>query len=120
MTLHKSLITAAALAVTLSSGTGCTRSTTQAQATGEKKAQVERSTTTPKENIRQVSIVVKDVDRKAHKVTFEARVSPEANILHNGQPIALDTLQKGDSLRVAFDPATGEVIKAEVVRKARK
>jgi hypothetical protein len=120
MNLHKTVISAAALAMTLSSAAGCSRSTTQAQATGEKKTTIERGATTPKENIRQVSIIVKDVDRDEHKVTFEARVSPEANILYNGQPIAIDSLQKGDSLKVAFDPSTGEVVKAEVVRKARK
>jgi hypothetical protein len=120
MKLIKTVISASALAVTLSAAAGCSRSTTQAQATGDRKTKVEKTTSTPKENIRQVSIIVKDVDRDEHKVTFEARVSPEANILYNGQPIALDSLQKGDSLRVAFDPTTGEVVKAEVVRKGRK
>jgi len=116
----RNAIIATAVAATLSAFSGCTRSTSQAQAPGDQKTTVERRSTTPKENIRQVNVTVKDVDRDAHKVTFEARVSPEANILQNGQPIALDSLKSGDAIRVSFDPSTGEVVRAEVVRKARK
>jgi hypothetical protein len=78
---------------------------------------MERPTTTPAKNLRTVTLTVKDVDRDEHKITFEAHVKPEANISSNGRPIALDQLQKGETLRVTMDPATGEVIKAEVTRK---
>lgn len=119
MRLHK-VISHAAVGIALISAAGCTRSTSQAQAPGDQKSTVEHRSTTAKENIRRLSVTVKDVDRDEHKVTFEARVSPEVNIVQNGQPIALDTLQKGDSIRISFDPATGQIVKTEVLRKARK
>jgi len=120
MDLRKAIIANAVVVLALGSVAGCSRSPTQAQAPGDQKTTVERKTTTSSGNIRQVSVTVKDVDRDEHKVTFEARVSPEANIMSNGQPIALDQLQKGDSIRLSFDTASGEVVKAEVLRKARK
>jgi hypothetical protein len=79
---------------------------------------MERSSNTAAGNIRMVTIMVKDVDRSSNTVTFQAKVSPEANIKKNGTPIAIDQLNPGDSLQVSFDPRTGEVVRAEVVKKA--
>jgi hypothetical protein len=81
------------------------------------KTAVERDTGMPAGNMRTVTITVKDVDRAANMVTFQAKVSPEANIKKNGMPIKLNELEAGDSLKVAFDPRTGEVMRAEVIRK---
>ena len=67
-----------------------------------------------------MTIVVKDVDRAAKTVTFQAKVSPEANIRQDGQPIRMDQLETGDALRVQFDPRSGEVMRAEVLKKARQ
>jgi len=117
ITTRKVLAAQVALVVALAGISGCSKSSAQ-EAPGDRKTTMERQTNTPPQNIRTVTIKVKDVDRPAHKVTFEAKVSPEANIVHNGRPIELDQLNKGDSLRVSFDPATGEVMRAEVVRKA--
>lgn len=125
MNLRTAISSSVTVALALVSSAGCTRSVSQAQASGDEKATTERHTmehhtTTPKSNIRHLSVVVKDVDRDEHRVTFEAKVSPEANIRSNGRPIKLDELNKGDAIRIAFDPATGEVVKTEVVRQARK
>jgi Cu/Ag efflux protein CusF len=118
MHLRKPITVTAAIALGLTSIAGLSRSS--AQEKPEQKTTVERRTTTRPEDIRRLTVTVKKVDRDAHKVMFEAKVSPEASISYNGQPIALDALKEGDAIRLAFDPKTGEVIKAEVVRKARK
>ncbi|HEY3452261.1 MAG TPA: hypothetical protein VGK67_38305 [Myxococcales bacterium] len=89
-------------------------------APGEKKSTTEYGTATKPENIRQVEITVKKVDTEAHKVTFEAQVSPEARLLDNGRPIALDQLKEGDSVRASFDTSTGELIKVERLQKPRQ
>ncbi len=80
---------------------------------------MQRETSMPEQAMRKVTATVKSVDRKNHKVTLEARVTPEANIIENGQPIRLDQLKPGDSVSASFDPNTGEVMKIEVVKKAR-
>jgi Cu/Ag efflux protein CusF len=84
---------------------------------GGTKTTVERETTMPESAMRQATVTVKSVDKKHHKVTFEAQVRPEANVEKNGQPIKLDQLKPGDSVRASFDPSTGQVMKLEVVRK---
>jgi hypothetical protein len=87
-----------------SSGTTTTTSTT-------KKSSV------PESQLRKVTIKVKDVDPTQHVVVFEARVSPEAQVMSNGQKIAIDQLKAGDELRASFDPKSGEVVKLETVKQ---
>ena len=122
ITTRKAITIELALVAALAGLAGCSESSAQQApsqpAPSDRKMTVERQTGTAPGNIRTVVIKVKDVDRAAHKVTFEAKVSPEANISRNGQPIRLDQLNEGDSIRVSFDPRTGDVTKAEVVRKA--
>ncbi len=65
-------------------------------------------------NLRKVTIKVKSVDKKNHRVTFEAQVAPEAKVEQNGQPMKIDSLKPGDEVRAAFDPTTGEVMTLEV------
>jgi hypothetical protein len=69
-------------------------------------------------NQRIVTVTVKDVDRAAHMVTFQAHVKPEANIQRNGVPIQLDQLQPGDSVRMMVDTSTGDVTRVDVVKQA--
>lgn len=84
---------------------------------GERSTTVERGTTTSEEDLRTVTVTVESVDPKQNKVTFEAAVQPEANITSDGQPIRLQQLQEGDQVRASFDPMTGELIKAQVIKK---
>jgi Cu/Ag efflux protein CusF len=84
---------------------------------GERSTTVERGTTTPEENLRTVTVTVESVDPKQNKVTFQAAVQPEANITSDGQPIRLQQLQEGDQVRASFDPATGELVRAQVIKK---
>src|SRR5688572_20859076 len=78
---------------------------------------MEKETDLPEEQLRKLSVTVKAVDPVEHRVTFEARVSPEANIEQSGRPIKLDSLQPGDEVRASFDPRTGEMVKLEVIKK---
>jgi len=64
--------------------------------------------------LRTVTLTVKEVDTKNHKVVFEAHVKPEANLTESGHPIKLDQLREGDTVRAAFDPATGDVVRVDV------
>lgn len=80
-------------------------------APGQEKITVERSTELPKGQEREVTVTVKEVDPQNHKVTFEARVNPEA-----GGAVRLDKLQEGQQVRATFDPSTGEIISLEVLR----
>jgi hypothetical protein len=84
---------------------------------GGTKTTVERETTMPESAMRTATVTVKSVDRAHHRVTFEATVKPEADIEQNGQPIRIDQLKPGDSIRASFDPKTGQVMKIEVVQK---
>jgi hypothetical protein len=83
-------------------------------------AQSSGTTTTQKEgtysekNLRTVTLTVKKVDTKNHKVVFEAHVKPEANLTESGHPIKLDQLKEGDTVRAAFDPKTGDVVRVDV------
>ena len=90
------------------------------QQPGDTTMTMERGAGAAAANARTVTIVVKDVDRAAKTVTFQAKVSPEANIRQDGQPIRMDQLETGDALRVQFDPRSGEVMRAEVLKKARQ
>jgi hypothetical protein len=67
---------------------------------------------------RVVTVTVKDVDREQHMVTFQAKVSPEANIMRDGRAIRIDELQPGDSVRMAVDMATGDVTRVDVVKQS--
>ena len=111
-------LSAAASVAFLTVAGGSQTSAQQAPAPGQQKTTMERGTTASRADIRTVTVTVKDVDRADHKVTFEAKVAPEANLMRNGEPIRIDQLQKGDSLRMQLDTRTGEIIKAEVVKKA--
>jgi Cu/Ag efflux protein CusF len=64
-------------------------------------------------DLRTVTVIVKQVDPKNHRVTFEATVKPEATN-SSGKPIKLDQLKEGDRVRAAFDPKTGEVVRVDV------
>jgi hypothetical protein len=68
------------------------------------------------EELRVMQLTVKDVKPKEHKVTFEAQISPEASYKSGqGEPIRIDQLKKGDEVRAAFNPSTGEVVEVEVI-----
>ena len=69
------------------------------------------------ENERLVTVTVKEVDPAMHMVTFQAKVRPEANIMRDGQPIAIDQLMPGDSVKMAIDMSTGEVMRVDVVKQ---
>lgn len=73
--------------------------------------------TTPEKNLRTVTMTVRTVNSKAHRVTLDVQVSPEANITESGQPIKLDQLKPGDQVRASFDPKTGDVMKLQVTQK---
>lgn len=64
--------------------------------------------------LRTVTLTVKQVDTKNHKVVFEAHVKPEANLTESGRPIKLDQLREGDTVRASFDPKTGDVVRVDV------
>ncbi len=49
--------------------------------------------------LRTVTLTVKQVDPKNHRVTFEATVKPEANVTSSGKPIKLDQLKEGDTVK---------------------
>jgi hypothetical protein len=65
-------------------------------------------------HLRTVTLTVKNVDSKNHKVQFEAKVEPEANLTESGRPIKLDQLKEGDTVRASFDPKTGDVVRVDV------
>jgi hypothetical protein len=77
---------------------------------------VESSGTASPENIRVVTMTVKEVDKDEHKVMFEVKVRPEANLMKNGRPIKIDQLEEGDQLKISLDTKTGEVVKAQVIQ----
>jgi hypothetical protein len=86
------------------------------QQTGEMQKEMPQQT----KQLRAVRVTVTDVDQANHKVTFEAKVSPEASFKSGqGQPIKIDQLRKGDEVRAAFDPKTGEVVAVQVVRPSK-
>jgi hypothetical protein len=85
---------------------------------GDMKETMERDTSSNPADIRKVKVTVRDVDKANHKVTLEAKVSPEASITSSGERIKIDQLQPGDSIRASFDARTNEVVKVEVVQKA--
>jgi hypothetical protein len=97
---------------------GQSKGTMPGQQPGDTHMTTERATGTKAADARTLMVTVKDVDRDTHMVTFQAKISPEANIRQNGQPIKLDQLQEGDALRIQFNPKTGEVMRAEVLKKA--
>jgi Cu/Ag efflux protein CusF len=68
-------------------------------------------------DMQKISATVKKVDKTNHKVTFEAQLSPDAKLESNGQPIMIDQLKSGDSVRASFDPTTGDVNKLDVIKK---
>jgi hypothetical protein len=70
-------------------------------------------------DLRTVTVTVKEVDPANHRVTFEATVRPEATT-SSGEPIKLDQLKEGDTIRAAFDPKTGEVYRVDVTPGAGK
>jgi hypothetical protein len=97
---------------------GQSKGTMPGQQPGDTHMTTERATGTKAADARTLTVMVKDVDRNTHMVTFQAKISPEANIRQNGQPIRLDQLQEGDALRIQFDPRSGVVMRAEVLKKA--
>jgi Cu/Ag efflux protein CusF len=73
------------------------------------------------QNLRILGLTVKKVDPKQHKVTFEAKISPEASYTTTtGEPIRIDQLKEGDQVRAAFDPATGQVMEVQVLPAKKK
>jgi hypothetical protein len=76
-----------------------------------------KSTSIPESQLRKVTVRVRDVDTSKHTVVFEARVSPEASVMSDGQPISIDQLKPGDEIRASFDPKTGDVVKVETVKQ---
>jgi Cu/Ag efflux protein CusF len=91
-----------------------------------KEAQAPATTTKQKEgtyksgDLRTVTLIVKQVDPKNHRVTFEATVTPEANVTASGKPIKLDQLKEGDTVKAAFDPKSGDVVRVDVTPAAPK
>ena len=86
---------------------------------GKEKYTYEKQSGVNKQKLRTFTLTVKDVNRDQHKVGFEAKVSPEANIMESGQAIKLDQLKQGDQVRASFDPKTNSVVKLEVVKAPR-
>jgi Cu/Ag efflux protein CusF len=116
MTRTKSAVAAAA-AVLLAGAALAAETSKQGSAgmaPGETKTKQKEGTYQEK-NLRTVTIIVKEVDPKNHKVTFEATVKPEATN-SSGEPIRLDQLKEGDTVRAAFDPKTGEVVRVDVTK----
>ena len=70
--------------------------------------------------LRTVTLTVKQVDPSNHRVTFEATVKPEANLTESGRPIKLDQLREGDTVKAAFDPKTGDVVRVDVTPGSKK
>lgn len=62
-----------------------------------------------------VTMTVQSVDRANNKVTFEAELDPQASVQENGNPVSIEQLSPGDSVRASFDPYTGEVVQLEVI-----
>jgi Cu/Ag efflux protein CusF len=71
-------------------------------------------------DLRTVTLTVKQVDPQNHRVTFEATVKPEANVTSSGKPIKLDQLKEGDTVKAAFDPKTGDLVRVDVTPAAEK
>jgi hypothetical protein len=71
-------------------------------------------------DLRTVTLTVKKVDPSKHTVQFEATVKPEADIKQSGQPIRIDDLKPGDTVRASFDPKTGDVVRVDVRRGPSK
>jgi hypothetical protein len=84
----------------------------QEKASGTKTTQ--KSGTYSASQLRTVTLTVKEVDPKEHRVVFEAQVKPEANLTESGHPIKLDQLKEGDKVKAAFDPKSGEVVRVDV------
>ncbi len=64
-------------------------------------------------SLRTLTLTVKSADPAKHKVTFEATVKPEATT-SSGQPIKIDQLKEGDTIRASFDPKTGDVVRLDI------
>jgi hypothetical protein len=91
----------------------------EASKPGEKTTTIQKEGMFKEKNLRTVTVTVKEVDPANHKVTFEATVRPEATT-SSGEPIKLDQLKEGDTIRAAFDPKTGEVYRVDVTPGAGK
>jgi hypothetical protein len=72
------------------------------------------------DNVRTVTMTVKQVNPSAHKVTLDVQVKPETNITSSGQPIRIDQLKPGDQVRASFDVTTGEMTELQVTKKSPK
>ena len=116
MNIKRALISTAAVGAMGFGGMLLTPAIAQTSDQGKRSVTMEQQTSAHPGDVRQLSLKVKDIDKKNHKVTFEAQVTPEANIEENGQPIKLDQLEKGDEVRASFVPGTGEVTKLQVTR----
>jgi len=81
------------------------------------KTTTQRGDMPPDSSMREVTAVVKGVDRKNRKMTVEFTVSPEANVMSDGKPLKIDQLKEGDKVSAWIDPSSGEVMKMEVTKK---
>jgi Cu/Ag efflux protein CusF len=107
----KSVTVGGAAALLIAVGASAAGSSEQGAQSGTTTKQ--KAGTYQEKNLRTVTIKVKEVDQKNHRVTFEATVKPEATT-SSGVPIKLDQLKEGDTIRAAFDPKTGEVVRMDV------
>src|SRR5262245_9826844 len=111
---HRKFLTAVGItAIAIASAATSAQEAQQGAKTPEQKQEQAASKgTRSAADIRIVTIVVKETNRAENKVTFEAKVSPEANIVKNGKRIAINDLHAGDALQVSFDTRTGDVVGA--------
>lgn len=78
----------------------------------------DKEATNQQQGAQDVQMTVKEIDRTANKVTFEADLSSQASIQgENQEKLQLSELSEGDEVRASFDPLTGDITKLEVVKK---
>ncbi len=110
--MHWGLCAVAALLLT--AGVAVGEDTSKQETKSPETTTKQKAGTYQSSQLRTVTLVVKQVDPEKHRVTFEATVKPEADVTSSGRPIKLDQLKEGDTVKAAFDPATGDVIRVEV------
>jgi hypothetical protein len=114
--MNRTLMAGMALAALGLAGSARAQAQQQMQQPEDIRKQMEQQQTQQISKLRAVTITVQDVDPKTHTVTFQAHVKPEANFKSGqGTPIRIDDLKKGDQVRAAFDPKTGDVVAVQVL-----
>jgi hypothetical protein len=118
--MNRTLMAGMALAALGLAGSARAQAQQQTQQPEGIRKEMEQQSTQQISQLRAVTITVQNVDPKSHTVTFQAHVKPEANFKSGqGTPIRIDDLKKGDQVRAAFDPKTGEVVAVQVLRAGK-